>query len=49
MGVEDEQEQGVFFNEEDKPEFGNTETDAEVEDNEMTADALYRKLSEFST
>ena len=40
MDVEDEQEQDVFFNEEDEPEVGN---------NEMTADALYRKLSEFST
>ena len=49
MEVEDEQEQDVFFNEEDEPEVGNTETDTEVEDNEMTADALYRKLSEFST
>ena len=39
----------VFFNKEDEPEVRNTETDTEVEDNEMTADALYRKLIEFST
>ena len=49
MEVEDEQEQDVFFNEEDEPEVGHTETDTEVDDNEITADALYRKLSEFST
>ena len=49
MEVEDEQEQDVFFNEEDEPEVGNTETDTEIEDNQMTAYALYRKLSEFST
>ena len=29
--------------------MSNTETDTEVEDNEMTADALHRKLSEFPT
>ena len=49
MEVEDEQEQNVFFNEEDEPEVGNTETDTEVENNEMTSPAFYRKLSEFST
>ena len=49
MVVEDKQEQDVAYNEEDEPEVGNTETDTEVEDNEMTADLLYRKLSEFST
>ena len=46
---EDGQEQDVVFNDDDEPEVGNTETDTEVEDNGMTADALYRKLSEFST
>ena len=49
MEVEDEQEQDVFFNKEEEPEVGNTETDTEVENNEMTSNALYRKLSEFST
>ena len=49
MEVEDEHEQDVFFNKEDKPEVGNTETDTKVKDNEMTADALYRNLSQFST
>ena len=49
MEVEDEQAQDVFFNEKEKSEVGNTETDTEVEDNEMAVDALYRKLSEFST
>ena len=44
MEVEDEQEQDVFFNKEDEPEGGNTETDTEVEDNEMTADALYKEV-----
>ena len=49
MEVEDKQEQDVVYNEEDELEVGNTETDTEVEDNEMTADSLNRKLNEFST
>ena len=49
MEVEDKQEQDVVYNEEDTPEVGNTETNTEVEDNEMTADSPYRKLSKFST